>query len=152
MIYFGAMEPCENAQCKNGRYIFNGNTTYRCRGWLTSYGRCTNTTIQPKRRPAEISADIRNKCKFLNRHFDVKDRIIKQHNITSRCTSKIESKKNLKQAPNDNLILPNRRNMIIKGTISKEISTISCNLALHQSNQCFMFYHYQLIIHFIKLI
>ncbi|XP_031627877.1 poly [ADP-ribose] polymerase-like [Contarinia nasturtii] len=85
VIYFGAIEPCKETNCNNGRFIFDGNSKYRCRGYISGFGRCTNTVDKPERRPVQISALIRDECAFLNVEFKVQHRAVKLPN--SPCTS-----------------------------------------------------------------
>lgn len=74
VIYFGAIEPCN--KCKNGRFVFNGNSAYRCNGVLSGFGDCCEINISPTRRPVKIDDLVRDEHPFLSEH-NVKERAVK---------------------------------------------------------------------------
>lgn len=74
VIYFGAIEPCN--KCENGRFVFDGNSAYRCNGFLSGFGDCVEINISPTRRPVKIDELVRGEHPFLG-DYNVKERAVK---------------------------------------------------------------------------
>lgn len=68
MIFFGAINPCKVNECNRGKFIFDGNTAYRCTGILSEFGNCNTRVKKPERRPIVIPSEYAE-FEFLNREF-----------------------------------------------------------------------------------
>lgn len=55
--------PCN--KCPNGRFLFDGNSTYRCTGNISGYGKCKNTIAEPERMPVKIRNELKEAYPFL---------------------------------------------------------------------------------------
>lgn len=86
MIYFGAIKPCEVTECNCGKFIFDGNTSYRCTGMLSVFGDCNKRVKEPERRPVEIPP-IYADFKFLNREFKPQHHRLFKDNPKAKSTS-----------------------------------------------------------------
>lgn len=64
------MKPCTAKDCKDGKLVFDGNTTYRCTGKLSEFGNCNKKVKQPERRPVDIPEDFEDGFEFLKREFN----------------------------------------------------------------------------------
>lgn len=75
VIWFGALRKC--TQCKTGKLVFDGNASYSCKGYISSYAKCTNQVKIPERLPVKIPEEISTANSFLKKKFLTKNRAIK---------------------------------------------------------------------------
>lgn len=111
VITFGAIIPCKEQECKNGNFVFDGNSTYRCTGKISAFGDCHNQVKEPERRPVIISAEILEVCPFLGKPFKAENRAIMDN------PKSLKPKQTLKQkpAPRTNLQEPKYEERFVKG-------------------------------------
>lgn len=106
IIYFGAIVPCKVEKCKNGNFIFDGNTTYCCTGRLSEFGDCNKKIKEPERKPVKIPPDILEAYPILNREFKGENRFIKDNPKPSKAKKSLKSKRARK---------PKLKEMLMKG-------------------------------------
>lgn len=106
IIYFGAIVPCKVRECKDGNYIFDGNTTYRCTGRLSEFGDCNKKMKKPERKPVEIPPQILEAYPILNREFKVMERFIEDNPKPSKAKKSLKPKRVQK---------PKFKEMLMKG-------------------------------------
>lgn len=106
IIFFGAIVPCEVKECKNGNFIFDGNTTYRCTGRLSEFGDCNKKIKVPERKPVKITPEILEAYPILNREFKVVNRFIKDNPKPSKAKRSLKPKRVQK---------PKFKEMLMKG-------------------------------------
>lgn len=75
ILYYGALKECQT--CKNGTFIFNGNSAYLCTGQISEWAKCDNVTKEPSRQSVKVPKYIQEKYSFLSKKFKVKTRALK---------------------------------------------------------------------------
>jgi poly [ADP-ribose] polymerase len=62
IMTFGALERCD--EC-SGQFVFCSGVGYQCRGNLTGWTKCQNTTLEPKRKPFKVPPELSSDHEFL---------------------------------------------------------------------------------------
>lgn len=75
ILYYGALKVCQI--CKNGTFIFNGNSAYLCTGQISEWAKCDNVVKEPSRQSVKVPKYIQEKYSFLSKKFKVKTRALK---------------------------------------------------------------------------
>lgn len=75
ILYFGALKRCET--CKDGKFIFNGNSAYTCTGQISEWAKCDNISKEPKRSVAKVPKYLQDQFSFLAKKSKVRTRALK---------------------------------------------------------------------------
>lgn len=102
------------SECNRGKFVFDGNTTYRCTGILSAFGDCNKKVKKPERRLVELPEGFAH-FKFLKREFDSKHHRLFKENPKAKAKAKVKSKAAKQSVKPKQGPLTRNRTMLMKG-------------------------------------
>lgn len=111
VILFGALEPCDENNCA-GKFVFDGNSTYRCNSILSVHGLCDKTKKNPKRKRVTISSILLQEYPFLNIEIDPNGRILPDSPEPKRSTRRSRTEETIDSPSSSQMILKSIPNFV----------------------------------------